>query len=100
MYNLKPIKENENVIFITLDITHSCNFKCPYCFQKIDKDNIKLSSLVRFFDKVLYRGNCRQGGLIGNINEDYSIDLNPIKCNKESCNCRTDFLVYKEKIDA
>jgi organic radical activating enzyme len=44
----------------------------------------------------IYRGECQQGGKLGNI-RDYSLPKNTVICNKKTCNCLSDIYLKKEK---
>lgn len=81
------------------DNSSQTNFAQHFIDNKLNKFynwlcDIGKSSLVIECDEV-YRGICRQGGCLGNINENISWASDSIICKKEYCNCAADF--YEDK---
>jgi MoaA/NifB/PqqE/SkfB family radical SAM enzyme len=63
-------------------------------FQDWECD-IGLESLFVHYDGRVQRGNCGQGGFIGNIMENVSWPTESIVCNKNVCHCIADVLISK-----
>lgn len=49
-------------------------------------------------DGIIYGATCRQGGMLGNVNDiDFQLPDNWIKCEKSFCACGTDMMLRKSK---
>ena len=48
-------------------------------------------------DGTVFRGNCRQGGSLGNIKQDFEIPKFSITCNADICFCAPEITVKKQK---
>lgn len=48
-------------------------------------------------DGNVFRASCKQGGSVGNIFTDFSLDYKPITCRKKWCNCADDLNTTKWK---
>ena len=57
--------------------------------------NAGIETLYIHNDGNIYRGNCKFGGEIGNINTDFQLPTEPIICGKEKCNCAADLFTTK-----
>ena len=64
------------------------------------KCNIGLESLYISPDGLIKRGNCFEGGIIGNILEPENIKwaTGPIECTYDVCHCFTDIRITKWKV--
>lgn len=60
--------------------------------------SIGLESLFVHYDGSVQRGNCGQGGVIGNINSKIEWPNETIICNKNICHCLADVLISKKII--
>ncbi len=58
-----------------------------------------LQTLVIDFEGDIYRGWCKEGGKIGSIYHDFKFPTQPIKCQKEFCDCKFDFQSEKIRKD-
>jgi organic radical activating enzyme len=58
--------------------------------------NIGLESLFVFFDGSVQRGNCAEGGIIGNITKNVDWPTSSIVCSKDTCHCIGDLLMSKK----
>lgn len=59
-----------------------------------------IEQLIVDMDGSIYRGWCKVGGLIGNINDTHlQLPIKPITCNKTMCHCNFDIMSTKEKRD-
>jgi len=55
-----------------------------------------LELLVVHIDGSIYRGRCRQGGVIGNLrNQRIVLPTQPIRCGATSCNCLSDIMTRR-----
>lgn len=59
------------------------------------KCNVGLESLFVYWDGKVQRGNCGEGGFIGNIS-GIKWPTEPIVCGKDLCHCIADVLISKE----
>lgn len=58
-----------------------------------------VENLTVYLDGSIRRGQCGEGGTIGNIKDSsFNLVLDPIICNKEFCACGFDLLCTKEKV--
>jgi len=57
-----------------------------------------VEQLVVDLNGQVWRGWCKEGGSIGNISEDISLNLEPIICNRDYCHCNFDIMCTKEKV--
>ena len=47
----------------------------------------------------IFRGWCREGGSIGNVNEDFDLPDMPVVCTKTMCHCNFDIMSNKELVE-
>lgn len=67
------------------------NFKGWTCFAGISYIHI-------WSDGTVYRGNCKEGGAIGNINDtNFSLPVDPVICSRNLCFCAPEIAVKKYK---
>ena len=57
--------------------------------------DIGLESLFVQYNGKVQRGNCAEGGFIGNINTGVEWPSVPIVCSKNVCHCSTDIVISK-----
>lgn len=65
-------------------------FKGWYCMAGVETLNIHHNGDV-------YNATCRQGGVVGNINNGFTLTNKPIICKKLYCNCAADLNTTKWK---
>ncbi len=57
-----------------------------------------IEQLIVDMDGSIYRGWCKEGGVIGNINnKDLNLPSDPVVCTKTMCHCNFDIMCTKEK---
>ena len=55
-----------------------------------------VEQLIVDMDGSIYRGWCKEGGMIGHINNpDLSLPMNPVNCTKTMCHCNFDIMSTK-----
>ncbi len=57
-----------------------------------------IENIVVDMDGNIFRGWCKQGGIIGNITGTITFPSKPIICGKRRCHCGTDILCTKRKV--
>lgn len=57
-----------------------------------------IEQLIVDMDGGIYRGWCKEDGVIGNINDDdLKLPVDPVICSKKMCHCNFDIMSTKEK---
>ena len=57
-----------------------------------------IEQLLVDMDGGIYRGWCKEGGVIGNINDkELSLPTDPVVCTKTMCHCNFDIMCTKDK---
>lgn len=56
-----------------------------------------VEQIVVDLDGRIWRGWCKEGGSLGNINGEVNLNPDPIICNKEFCHCNFDIMCTKER---
>lgn len=74
--------------FISDGINHWKGWKCYAGVEQIVID----------MDGCVWRGWCKEGGMLGNIDKYIKLPTNPIICNRDFCHCNFDIMCTKEKI--
>lgn len=57
-----------------------------------------IEQIIIDLDGSIYRGWCKVGGCIGNVNDDFILPDDPIICTKTFCGCASDVMCTKRKI--
>jgi organic radical activating enzyme len=62
------------------------------------KCHVGLQLIKIYQDGSVFRGNCRVGGKIGDINGEINFPSEPIICSEDYCKCTTDIMTTKERV--
>ena len=87
--NTSKILDFENTSI--LENTNQNNFYGWNC-------NVGLESLLVRWSGEVQRGNCAEGGIIGNINNEINWPTESIICKKNICHCIADLILSKKKL--
>jgi len=74
--------------FISEGVNHWKNWKCYAGIEQIVVDT----------EGQIWRGWCKEGGIIGVIEQPINFPKNPIICQRDFCHCNFDIMCTKEKI--
>ena len=71
--------------------THTNDWSGWKCYAGVEQIIVDMEGFI-------YRGWCKVGNIIGNINEiDIQLPTEPVICNKTMCHCNFDIMSTKEK---
>ncbi len=74
--------------FISDGVNHWKGWKCYAGVEQIVVDT----------EGNVFRGWCKEGGVIGNIKNNFTLPTKPIICNRDFCHCNFDIMSTKEKV--
>jgi len=60
--------------------------------------NAGLEQLIVDTNGEIYRGWCKEGGILGNIHNDINFPQGPVICSTTRCHCNFDIMSTKEKL--
>ena len=57
-----------------------------------------VEQIVVDLDGNVWRGWCKEGGILGNVRDEVDFNLEPIICQRDYCHCNFDIMCTKERI--